>query len=70
MEFKTSGYWVVAQTGVNANVCMVIAVALWMLACGRPDSLLVTWLRILLALAVKFVRAGFAAVAPRRQRRG
>jgi hypothetical protein len=74
MEFKTSGYWLVAQTGVNANVYVVIVVALWMLACGRSDSLLVSWLRILLVLAVRFLRAGFAAVAPRRstrrQRRG
>ncbi|QUQ69373.1 hypothetical protein [Kutzneria sp. CA-103260] len=69
MEFKTSGYWIVAETGANPNACLVIAIALWVLACSQHDAMLVACLRAVLVLAVKFVKAGFAAVAPRRRRR-
>ena len=68
MEFKTSAYWIASEAGGNGNAYLAIAFALWVLTCSHHDAVLLRWLRTVAVFAVKFVKAGFAAVLPRRRR--
>lgn len=69
MEFKTTIPFVSADSGFGASVYVLIAFAMWILVCGSQDALVVTWLRAVLAAAIRCLRAVLAAITPAGMRR-
>ncbi|SES39267.1 hypothetical protein [Actinokineospora terrae] len=69
MEFKTSIPFMVPAGGGGMDIYLFIAGALWMLACGTTDAMVLTWSRSAFAFAVRVGRAVRSAIAPRAGRR-
>lgn len=69
MEFMILGPLMIPCSCGHIDVYLVIAGALWILACSNQDAMFLEWFRGVLALTIKCVKAALTVVPLQSRRR-